>query len=116
MNAEQFNNVVNNRCHEIKRILTKKAEEYATGDDRFHNFHVAARIADTTPERALKGMMLKHEVSVADLIDWAENCPEMLTDELIYEKVGDNINYLILLEGMLKDRVARRIDQPEVGR
>jgi len=111
MNADQFNNVVNNRCHEIKRILTKKAGEYATDNDRFHNFHVAARIANTTPERALKGMMLKHEVSVADMIDWAENCPEKLTDEIIDEKVGDNIAYLILLEGMLKDRVARRTVQ-----
>jgi len=111
MNADQINNVVNNRCHEIKRILTKKAGEYATDSDRFHNFHVAARIVATTPERALKGMMLKHEVSVADLIDWADSDPEKLTDAMIDEKVGDNINYLILLEGMLKDRVARRMVQ-----
>ena len=108
MNADQFNYVVHNRCLDIKRILTKKAGEYATDRDRFHNFNVAARIANTTPEKALKGMMLKHEVSVADLIDWAESDPEKLTDAMIDEKVGDHINYLILLEGLLKDRVARR--------
>ena len=101
MNADQFNQVVDNRCNEIKRILTKKAGEYATDSDRFHNFNVAARIANTTPERALKGMMLKHEVSVMDLIEWADIAPEKLTEALIDEKIGDNINYLLLLEGLL---------------
>ena len=104
-----FNTIVKERCEKILAILSKKAEEYAKDDDRFHNFNIAARMADTTPEKALKGMMLKHEVSVMDLIEWADTQPEKLTDEIIDEKIGDNINYLILLEGMLKKRVRSKL-------
>lgn len=99
-----FSEVVKERLEKIEDTLTKKAKEYASNSDRFHNFNVAARIAGITPEAALYGMMLKHEVSVRDLIDLAEACPSKLNEVLIDEKIGDNINYLILLEGMLKQR------------
>jgi hypothetical protein len=102
-----FDGLVNQRLIKIRNILSSKAFEYAKDSDRFHNFNVAARIANTTPEKALKGMMLKHEVSVMDLIEWADSCPEKLTAEMIDEKIGDNINYLILLEGMLKKRLQK---------
>lgn len=99
-----FNEVVEARIEKIRKVLADKGSEYATNDDRYHNFRVAARVLDTSPEKALKGMMVKHEVSVMDLIEWAEKSPEKLTAALIDEKIGDNINYLILLEGMLKVR------------
>ena len=51
--------------------------------------------------------MLKHEVSVLDLVEWSESEPTRITEELIDEKIGDNINYLILLEGMLKHRIKK---------
>ena len=73
--------------------LMAKAKEYVSNGDRFHNFNVAARVLDSTPESAL----MKHIVSVLDLITWAGVSPDRITRELI----DDNINYLILLEGML---------------
>jgi len=100
-----FYALVQERCEKIKDILAEKGAEYASDDDRFHNFNVAARIYNTTPVKALKGMMLKHEVSVLDFIEWDDTAPEKLTNELIDEKLGDNINYLILLEGLLKKRL-----------
>ncbi len=93
-----FDKIVENRCRKIKEILQHKAGEYAKDKNRFHNFDLAATMAGTTPEKALKGMMLKHEVSVQDLI----NNPDKATEALIDEKIGDNINYLILLEGLLR--------------
>lgn len=109
-----FATTVSQRCSKIKNVLQAKAQEYASSVSRFHNFEVAARIADTTPEKALKGMMLKHEVSVMDLIEWAESSPGKLSLAIIDEKIGDNINYLILLEGLLKLRVlaCMRDDDP----
>lgn len=98
---DKFERVVEKRITQIRNTLNRKAVEYAVNDDRFHNFKVAARINNTTPEKALKGMMLKHEVSVQDLID----NPGSATEELINEKIGDNINYLILLEGLLRERI-----------
>lgn len=96
-----FDQVVQERTDAIHNTLAMKAKEYASTTDRFHNFRVAARMNKTTPERALKGMMLKHEVSVSGMI---EN-PHILPEEMINEKIGDNINYLILLEGLLKERL-----------
>jgi hypothetical protein len=100
-----FNRVVDDRINSIRRVLISKAKEYATDGDRFHNFNVAARIAGTTPENALMGMRLKHEVSVMDLVEIAASRPWDLTVAMVEEKIGDNINYLILLEGMLKQRI-----------
>lgn len=100
----EFNEVVLNRINSIQRVLAQKAEEYASSKSRFHNFEVAGRKAGTSPEKALLGMMMKHVVAVDDLVDWIEECPHKLTKEIINEKIGDNINYLILLEGMLLNR------------
>ena len=100
-----FNDILAQRLRKIQNVLGKKAEEYARGGDRFHNFRVAARIKNETPERALLGIWMKHIVSVLDLIDWIESSPEKITLELIDEKIGDNINYLILLEGLLMERL-----------
>jgi hypothetical protein len=101
-----FNDIVKERCSKIESVLASKAKEYASDEDRFHNFNVAGRISDCSPEKALKGMWMKHIVSVFDLIDWADSDPEKLTSDLIDEKIGDSVNYLVLLEGMLKGRVA----------
>lgn len=104
MNKPDFDLLVERRCVQIRETLTRKAAEYAT-ENRFHNFIVGGRKANITPESALMGMKLKHDVSVDDLVSWAGTCPEKLTLTLIDEKIGDSINYLILLEGMLKERV-----------
>lgn len=99
-----FDEIITARLEKIKTVLGAKAKEYASPQDRFHNFRVAGRMAGCTPEKALYGMMLKHEVSVVDLIEMADISPDKLNEPLIDEKIGDNINYLILLEGLLRQR------------
>jgi len=101
----KFEEVVENRIEKIREVLSAKAEEYATSGNRFHNFDVAARILDSTPEQALQGIMSKHIVSVFDLIEWADSDEEKVTEKAIDEKIGDTINYLILLEGLLLRRI-----------
>lgn len=102
---QDFDKLVQERCDAIKETLANKAFEYATEKSRFHNFEVAARKRNTTPEEALMGMKVKHDVSVDDLVEWAKNSPEKLNGHIINEKVGDSINYLVLLEGLLKRKV-----------
>jgi hypothetical protein len=104
MNKTKFDECVENRIARIRKVLTAKAEEYATEGNRFHNFDVAARILDCTPEQALRGMLLKHIVSVLDLIQGAEEV-DQINAAVIDEKIGDTINYLILLEGLLLRRL-----------
>ena len=105
MNIEDFNALVEERVNKIKSVLASKGKEYGIGD-RLHNFKVAGRIGDNTPERALKGMWLKHLVSVFDLIDACDQRDRsLLTRPIIDEKIGDSINYLILLEALLRERI-----------
>lgn len=108
---KQFEEVLQHRLESIKKVLGAKAKEYAKNGDRYHNFNVAAHEMKYSPERALLGMMMKHWVSVKDLINWANEehldtyyGPE-ISEALVSEKIGDMINYLILLEGMLLKRV-----------
>ena len=108
MNNKKFEEILTFRLNQIKCILGNKAKEYASDTDRLHNFKVAGRIQNTTPEKALKGMMVKHEVSVQDLIEWAETSPEKLNEIIIDEKIGDCINYLILLEALLKEQLCHQ--------
>lgn len=105
MTSVTFDKLVDRRIYLIKEILQKKNKEYASEGDRFHNFNAAGRKRNQTPEQALMGMMAKHEVSVDDLVEWTETSPEKITVKLIDEKIGDNINYLVLLEGLLRKRI-----------
>lgn len=101
MNHEDFSNIVEARLSICQNILASKNEEYSSDTDRLHNFKMAAGMSDTTPEQALWGMWVKHLVSVRDLVD----APDDATPELIKEKISDSINYLLLLEGLLTERM-----------
>jgi len=103
---DNLSELIDRRFEKTRATLGSKAEEYASEDNRLHNFDVAARILDVTPEQALQGMMLKHLISVLDIIEWTGTKPEKITNPLIDEKIGDTINYLILLEALLLRRKA----------
>lgn len=99
MNAADFDKIVNETCDSIRKVLSSKAKEYAKGD-RLYNFKRAAEINHTTPELALAGMLVKHWVSVLDLVEGTlEN-----TEAMVNEKVGDTINYLVLLKAILQEK------------
>jgi hypothetical protein len=105
MNIEDFNKVVNERVQKMRKVLSIKAGEYSTATDRMHNFKVAAQLAKTpiTPEQALWGMLRKHLVSVIDIIEDTAN-GIFPSEEKRDEKIGDTINYMVLLEGILIER------------
>jgi hypothetical protein len=99
MDTKNFNDVVERRITAIRNVLAGKAKEYAIGD-RLYNFKRAAGILNTTPEKALAGMFVKHLVSVMDLIEGSIEPTQVMVDE----KVGDTINYLILLEALFTEK------------
>ena len=105
MTHDTFNTILHDRLTVIKGVLASKAKEYATEDgDRLQNFKDAAILGNTTPERALKGMLLKHLVSVFMIIDELDK-GKIASRAMIDEKLGDSINYFILLEALLKERL-----------
>ena len=96
----QFSEILKRRIELIQSTLSSKAVEYAKVD-RLYNFKRAACILNTTPQRALSGMLIKHIVSVLDLIEGEE----LPARPLMEEKIGDSINYLILLEAIFREQM-----------
>ncbi len=103
MLQREFDKLLDNIIEETKRTLANKADEYASSKDRLHNFKFAAKLESTCPEKALRGMMTKHVVSVYDMID-AVNRGKVFPPEYAGEKLGDMRNYCILLEALLLER------------
>jgi len=106
MQIEPFNHIVEIRIAKIREVLCAKGKEYGSENDRLHNFKIAAKLdlRDISPEQALLGMWRKHLVSVLDLID-AASTGKIVGASAIDEKIGDSINYLILLEALMTERV-----------
>lgn len=108
MDSEELAKVVDEQFDTCRRLLTRKAEEYAP-TDRLHNFRVAAELQGVTLEKALGGMMAKHTVSLYDLIEREES----VWSDLWAEKIDDHLNYLLLLRAILVDK--RRADSDDVN-
>lgn len=109
MTEQQFEKHVDERIEKIIEVLQIKVKEYSKNDNPFHNFDRAAAMNGCTPERALMGMLAKHQISVLDLVDDIDQ-GKLPSDALVSEKIGDHINYLILLEGL----IYRRLDNSMV--
>jgi len=99
MKKEEFSNKVEQRINLIRQTLLTKHEEYAKDDNVFRNFDEAAGglSLHSTSAQVLWSYMTKHLVSIKDIV--ADNKP--VKAEVVSEKIGDVINYLILLEAML---------------
>jgi hypothetical protein len=114
MTSEEFDKIVDERLSAVKAMLCKKRKEYASGNkDRFHNFLRASRILGGGAMHALVGMWVKHIVSILDIVD-DYGVEAMPSFEMINEKITDNIAYLILLEGMMKEDLKWVLYKPSV--
>jgi hypothetical protein len=96
MQQQKFNETLEKRLNLCKNVLTAKATEYAT-EVRLHNFKVAAYLQNCKPTKALFGMFAKHIISLADMCISEKDYPI----ELWNEKIGDSINYLLLLNALV---------------
>jgi len=101
MTQEDFNNLLERiwTTH-IKDVMCKKSAEYASGGDKLHNFKRAAQMNGVSPIEALRGMKLKHDVSINDMLDGLKEGKEY-TQLLWEEKLHDDINYYLLLWALL---------------
>ncbi len=102
MTNEAFVALLESRIDQMRGTLDKKRQEYATSQDRLHNFKVAGAMTRRTPAQACVSMLAKHLVSIFDLVEAAalgQQTPSAVLDE----KLGDAINYLVLLEALLKE-------------
>ena len=104
MTEGQFDEIVNHRCNKIAKTLVEKGKEYRRNNDPLHNFRVAAKVNNTTEEKALWGFAVKHYVSFLDILNDIER-GFLPKEEVVDEKIGDLINYLILCEASIKEKI-----------
>jgi hypothetical protein len=97
----EFRSIMLSRIRKIQDTLDAKGKEYASDDDRLHNFKQAAMLLDGKAPMALLGMLVKHWVSIQDIIRNVQQKDVWPAPALVDEKIGDAINYLILLEALL---------------
>lgn len=104
MTSKEFKEVVDEQLEYCKNLLFKKNEEYVTTDDVFENFRTGANMLGTDVKNTLLGYLTKHLVSIVS----------MIKDDKQYdidkwnEKIGDSINYLLLLKGMVVEEERKR--------
>ena len=102
MTREDFSKRVEKRIDLIRQTLLTKHKEYAKDDNVFRNFDEAAgglSLHSTSPQ-VLWSYMTKHLVSIKDIV--AEGKPAK--PAVVSEKIGDVINYLVILEAMLNEQ------------
>lgn len=110
MNLQEFQEVLEKRLERTVAVLGAKNAEYARGDDKLHNFKRGSARLKEIPERYLMELNEKHLCSIMDMIDDLDRgqCANMAVWE---EKIGDAINYLILLEALIVERIHESFDR-----
>lgn len=104
MKRKEFEKVLEQRLANITATLLIKGREYSRNDNALHNFEIGARVMNVTRERVLWGFALKHYISIMDILDDLDNSI-VPTEAAVDEKFGDLINYLILCEASLKNKI-----------
>lgn len=100
MTTKKFEQVVHDQLDYCAKLLVKKGDEYNKGDeDRLMTFKRAALTMNCTPEQALAGMMVKHTMSIYQMIGSGNE----YTQDKWEEKITDHINYLLLLKALIQE-------------
>ena len=107
MHFEVFNKIVENRLKKCINLLIPKGKEYSRNGDRLHNFKYSGRIDGESPEQALWGMWKKHITSIHDMIEDV-NKEILPSEKMMDDKFCDMINYTLLLEGLIKERIMNK--------
>jgi ASC-1-like (ASCH) protein len=110
MKDKEFQEVLQQRLKKIEQTLGQKAKEYAAEGDKLHNFNVGARMTGQIREKVLWGFALKHYISFMDILDDME-LGKLPSEAMVDEKIGDLINYLVLVEASIKDKLNGELPQ-----
>jgi hypothetical protein len=105
MTRKQFvEDVVQRRIQLIKDVLETKNSEYADKDDVFKAFTESLPLSFHDTKQAVAWeFMVKHLQSIKMIIEAKAKTGKIPDEKMLEEKIGDAINYLILIEGMFKE-------------
>lgn len=102
MTQEKFNSFAKNFVKQTTSVLYAKGKSYALNkNDRLEHFKSAAEYLNTTPQDACLAQATKHFISIRDMV-CANNGIEF-SPEQWDEKIGDAINYLVLLRAIVAE-------------
>ena len=100
MTQKHFEKVIEKLLDKTKQTLFNKSKEYAdTETDVLKAFKHASALVNQNLAKTLGGMLSKHIVSIYKMMD----DPTNYSDDVWDEKIGDSINYLILLKACIKE-------------
>ena len=104
MRESEFNELVDETLEEIRDTLIVKGAEYRRDNNVFHNFEEGAKRTGLTREKVLDGFLLKHEISINDMVN------DISKDKLpniakVNEKFGDLLIYNIIKKISIIDKV-----------
>ena len=109
MTENRFEQIVDETLNQIQNILIVKSKEYQRNNDPFHNFNEGSKRTGLIREKVLDGMLLKHEISIADMTnDLVKNILPKI--ETVEEKFGDNLIYLILKKASIIDKIETNVE------
>ena len=109
MNGAEFDYLLKVILDRTTKVLKSKSDEYSTDADKLHNFKRAGAMLQCTPEKALVGMWTKHIISILDIVNMIEQHKIYPSKQLLAEKCGDSINYIILLEVIIRENIDENV-------
>ncbi len=108
MNRKDFNEHVEKCFDRSRNVMVKKGAEYSGDEEVFHNFNNSIGISlHKTNVGVAWEYLTKHMQSVKDIVISIEKDGTLgkVNQELLDEKFGDIMNYYLLIEGMIKEKL-----------
>ena len=106
MNLNRFKCLLQGDFNRTERVFTSKRNEYAHDQDVFANLKQGVNFSlHNETEQVAYEYACKHLESIQSMIKKLPD--EVPSEKLINEKFGDAINYLIIIEGLLKERLKK---------
>lgn len=115
MTEGRFDNIIDEQLNDCKQTLIVKGKEYRRYKNPMHNFDIGVQQSTTneTREQIIWGMARKHWISIQDIRqDIIEN-NKLPSKELLDEKYGDFINYLLLEKASIIDKIEQCNEEQE---
>jgi len=109
MTKDFFKKVLHDTLKTTQHTLGVKIIEYVRNNNIMHNFDTGERMTGQIREKVIHSFALKHHISISDMRNDIED-GKLPTTELVNEKFGDAINYLILEKASILHRIENKTD------
>lgn len=114
MKEFNFDEAVKSTVDTCLNTLVVKGREYRRNGNPFHNFDKGSEVTGRSREDVIWGMALKHFISVQDIKnDMKSNI--LPTKEVLDEKYGDLINYLLIEKASILERIISKTKEDEIN-